>query len=242
MNTEQRMLTDHRRAFVWSLGLLGCCLASLFLVGRHPPELAPLTTARFIGRFDTTMYRWMADIRNAPLTWISKVLNVVGGGLVTIPVRIGAVLALAIRRRWARCIAFALTWALSEFALSWLKAWFHRGRPPHPLVVTSGYSFPSGHAVAAAATGVALVIAFFAPGARRRWEWIAVAFTFAMAMSRVYLAAHWFSDVVAGVLLGAGIAIFSAATVTECRDLIFRGQHEPVPEDTDPPTDPQVAK
>jgi membrane-associated phospholipid phosphatase len=225
MNADPQMLANHRRAFVWSLGLLAGCVASLFLVGRHAPELAPLTTVRIVGRFDATMYRWMTDIRNTPLTGISKGLNLLGGGVVTIPVRIAAVLVLAFRRHWARCIAFALTWALSELALTGLKAWFHRGRPPFPMVLTGGFSFPSGHAVAAAATGVALVLAFFpADERRRRWEWLAVGFTFVMAMSRVYLAAHWFSDVVAGTLLGAGIAIFSAATVTECRDLVFRSR------------------
>jgi hypothetical protein len=77
--------------------------------------------------------------------------------------------------------------------------------------------------VAGTATAVALVLAFFPPGARRRrWEWLAVAFAFVMAFSRVYLNAHWFSDVVGGVLLGAGVALGSAATVTEVRDIWFR--------------------
>jgi membrane-associated phospholipid phosphatase len=229
LSTQPQMLANHRRAFVWSLALLAGCVAFLYLVGRHPTEAAPLTTVRFVGRFDSTMYGWMVDIRDTWLTWICKALNVIGGGIVTIPVRVIAVIVLALRRRWARCLAFALTWATSEIALTTLKAWFHRGRPPYPLVVTNGFSFPSGHAVAAAATSVALVLAFFPAGARRRrWEWLAVAFAFVMSMSRVYLAAHWFSDVVAGTLLGAGIAVFWAATVTECRDLLFRSRGEPI--------------
>ena len=63
---------------------------------------------------------------------------------------------------------------------------------------------------------VALVLVFFPAGPeRRRWEWLAVAFAFVMALSRVYLRAHWLSDVVAGVLLGAGVALGVAATVSE---------------------------
>jgi len=32
-------------------------------------------------------------------------------------------------------------------------------------------------------------------------------FSFLMALSRVYLRAHWLSDVVAGALIGAGLAL-----------------------------------
>ncbi|HTG47481.1 MAG TPA: phosphatase PAP2 family protein [Actinomycetota bacterium] len=234
---DPRLLAHHRRALGFALLLLAACGASLFAVGKHAPELAPLTTVRFIGRFDATVDRAMDHIRVLPLTWLCKVLNVLGSGLVTIPVRIATVLYLAWRRHWARFLAFALTWATSEIVLQVLKASFHRGRPPNPLVITHDFSFPSGHAVATAATSVALVLALLPPGEhRRKWEWLAVGISFVMSFSRVYLAAHWFSDVVVGTMLGAGIAIFWAAFVTECRDLLDRARGgpgagpDPVPE------------
>jgi membrane-associated phospholipid phosphatase len=224
------VLIDHRRAFLYALALLAALAFIGLAVGRHPPEVAPHTTIGSVGRFDLKVYRWMDDIRNTPLTWLFRFLNVVGSGIVTIPVRAVASIVLAVRRRWRAFGAFVVTWAGSELLQTFLKSWFHRGRPPGALVVTKGFSFPSGHAVAGAATAVALVLAFFPPGDRRRkWEWIAIGFAFVMAFSRVYLYAHWFSDVVAGVLLGFGIAIGAAALATEVRDLALRGRQEPAP-------------
>ncbi len=217
------MLTNHRRTFLYSLGLL-VLMALVFVgVGRHPPELAPVTTFRFIGHLDERTYRAMEDVRNVVLSAIARVLNVVGGGIVTIPLRIVVALWLAFRRRWRAFATWVLTWVAAEIVLEAAKAYYHRGRPPNPLVATTGYSFPSGHAVAGAATAVALVLVLLPAGARRRkWEIVAVAFSFVMAMSRVYLNAHWLSDVVAGVLLGTGVALGAAALATEVRDIALR--------------------
>lgn len=220
------MLRRHRRAFLWSAALLACAVGTLFLVGKHPTVDAPVTTLPVIGRIDLVVYDWVERIRVAPLTWLFRALNVIGGGIVTIPLRAVALGLLAARRRWHAFSAFALTWATAEVTLWLLKRWFARGRPPDALVATVGFSFPSGHAVAGAATAVALVLAFFLPAAeRRRWEWIAVGFSFLMAFSRVYLHAHWLSDVAAGVLLGSGIAIFWFAALTELRHVSIRRSH-----------------
>jgi undecaprenyl-diphosphatase len=224
------MLMNHRRALRYAGALGGVLVLLLIAVGRHAPEVAPRTTLRAVGVFDQHVYDWMGSIRNVVLSGIFRVLNVVGGGIVTIPLRTVASLILLLRRRWRAFAAFVLTWATSEILLTVLKAYFHRGRPPEPLVVPIGYSFPSGHAVAATATAVALVLAFFPPGAlRRKWEWLAVGFAFVMAFSRVYLHAHWFSDVVAGVLLGASVALASAAVATEVRNIWFRRHGIPTP-------------
>ena len=216
------MLNDHRRTFWYALGLLASLGFVLIAVGRHPPGLAPLTSLPFVGRFDQQMYDAVDHIRVTPLTWAFRSLNVIGGGVVTIPLRAIASIYLLARRWWRRAGGFILTWAASELVLTFLKSWFHRGRPPAPIVEIVGYSFPSGHATAAAATAVAIVLAFFHAGPeRRKWEAIAVSFAFIMAFSRVYLHAHWFSDVVAGVLLGSGIALGAFAVANEVATLVL---------------------
>lgn len=217
------MLVNHRRAFWWSVALLAAMAFVFIAVGRNPPEAAPATSLAFVGEFDLAVYRAMDDVRTDALTWIAQALNVIGSGVVTIPLRIVVSIWLIVQTRWRALAVWLLTWGVAELTLRVAKDFFHRGRPPESLVETVGFSFPSGHAVAGAATAVALVLVLLPAGrARRRWEVAAVGFAFVMALSRVYLRAHWLSDVVAGVLLGAGVALATAAIVTEIRDIAVR--------------------
>jgi membrane-associated phospholipid phosphatase len=217
------VLSNHRRAIGWSAVLLGAMVFVFAAVGRHPPSSAPTTTLPFVGEFDLSVFRWMDDIRNGVLTLLARFLNVLGSGLVTIPLRIIVAAWLLVQTRWRAFATWMITWAAAELIVTAAKTFFHRGRPPDPLVDVVGFSFPSGHAVAGAAIAVALVLVLMPAGpARRRWELAAIAFAFVMAMSRVYLNAHWFSDVVAGVLLGAGVALGTAGVVTEIRDVALR--------------------
>ena len=57
-------------------------------------------------------------------------------------------------------------------------------------------SFPSGHATTAMALGLALALLF------PRLRWVFLSLCFWIAMSRLFLAAHYPSDVLAGGLLG----------------------------------------
>jgi membrane-associated phospholipid phosphatase len=172
-----------------------------------------------IQRVDNRWLRLMLDVRSGPLTAIAKVFNVLGLVYVIWPVRLVVAGFLALRRRWWHFAAFLSAVVLSEAAIGTLKSVYDRARPPHPLVGTSGGSFPSGHAVAASATAVAIVIALFPEGPRRYW-WgaVAVAFSLLMGLSRTYLAAHWLSDSVGGILLGTSIALGTAVLVHLVRE------------------------
>ena len=103
---------------------------------------------------------------------------------------------------------------LSQLLIGPVKDLYERPRPPLPLVETTGFSFPSGHAVATGAIAVALAIVLVPAGIRRRTiELLAILVVIAMATSRVYLRAHWISDALAGAVMGAGITVAVAAVV-----------------------------
>ena len=207
---------NHRRVFVYAALLLLATGLIFVGVGKHPGQPGTVTTLPAIGRFDGDVFTWIDAHRNAVATAIAKGLNLIGSGFVTIPLRIVVAAYLLLRRRRRAFVTWILVWIIAEVSLTLAKNWYMRMRPPDPLVLTSGFSFPSGHAVATASIVVALVIVSMPAGARRRkWELAAAAAAFVMGLSRVYLNAHWFSDVVAGALLGTAVALGCAALVTE---------------------------
>jgi undecaprenyl-diphosphatase len=196
-----------------------------------------------IQRIDDSWLRLNVANRSAALTVIAKFFNVLGLVYVTLPVRIAIAGYLALRRRWWHCAAFVAAIVLSEVLIGTLKGIYDRARPPGSLVATSGASFPSGHSIAASVTIVAAVIALVPPGRRRAWWGAgAVAFSVVMAASRAYLAAHWLSDAVAGILLGTSCALLAALVVGELQrhwtgrqaDSPVRPAGRPAPDTTQP--------
>lgn len=123
---------------------------------------------------------------------------------------IGAVLAAwmwrAGARRWAGLAALAIPGGLLLNVL--LKYAFQRARPGvgEPLVNLASYSFPSGHANGAALLYATLACWLWArlPRAQARYA-VAAAVVMALlvAASRVYLGAHYLTDVLAGMAEGS---------------------------------------
>ncbi|HET7474468.1 MAG TPA: phosphatase PAP2 family protein [Dermatophilaceae bacterium] len=121
-------------------------------------------------------------------------------------------------RRLFRIAAFvAVTGIGSSVLNSLVKDAVHRARPvvSSPLVHEPGLSFPSGHAQAAI-VGYAVLLLVFLPVLHGAWRRLVVSFAAVMVLaigfSRIALAAHYVSDVLAGFILGAAwVAAMTAA-------------------------------
>jgi membrane-associated phospholipid phosphatase len=170
----------------------------------------------------------VVDFDNSAASWAATHVTGATSHVVTAMTDLGStpviiVLAVAVAAygvwRWHRVsiLAFLTIVVGGQFLMSNLiKFGVERARPDiHRLSVFSGSSFPSGHSTAAAATFAALALILSrgrAPTVRSILAGLAVSIAVVVACSRVLLGVHWFSDVVAGLLLGwSWFAICSVA-------------------------------
>lgn len=141
---------------------------------------------------------------------LSRVMLFISDSHETVRLLAAAVL-LAMWRLYRKDGAAAMTLAVvpfGELLNLGLKQIFQRPRPvvPEPLVHLSTYSFPSGHAVASTLFYAAVCALVLQRTQSRGWRIAAVSGAVSMVLlvgfSRVYLGAHYVSDVLAGIAVG----------------------------------------
>lgn len=144
------------------------------------------------------------------LAWIP---GHVGGPVLAAVTGVVVVATLAILRWWWAAITVAVTLVLCIAIAAPLARVVARIRPEDSLAEVVPTSFPSGHVAFAAALTTVLALLF------RHWLWWAVGAVWViwMAWSRTYLAAHWLTDVIGGVVLGVAVGILVWAAVETIR-------------------------
>ena len=159
-------------------------------------------------RIDSEVHQWARTAYTSGSTRFFTAMTVIGTpvGLGVVVLVIVALLAMRKRWRWAAYLVF--TSGVGGLLNLQLKAYFARARPDlaEALRHTSGYSFPSGHAMGA--TVVFGALSYLAFRIIPQWRWRAAAVAFAVSMivaiasSRIYLGVHWISDIAAGIAAG----------------------------------------
>lgn len=198
-------------AALTGLGMSVAAVAAVSAVVGMGLLFAMARTNRGLARWDSSFARFGAEHASDASTSFLKAVTWFGGtsGAIACGL-IAAVVALAHDRRHGRSIvAFCAVVIAGQFALSnMVKVLVDRARPDlRPLTGFSGTSFPSGHATAAAATllAVALVLGRRRSPTARAAIWaVAISLASMVAATRVLLGVHWFTDVLAGLLLGWG--------------------------------------
>ena len=153
---------------------------------------------------DLAVHHGMFALRNPLADQALAFFATLGDAAVLLPAIIGTFLWLWWRRRhaaawhWLAAPAFA-------FVLAHMLGWLIDIPPPPAATMAVGFGFPS-----ATVTLATVVYGFFAvliarelPGRRRVWPYMVAALLVGLlGFSRLYLGAHWLSDVLAGICLG----------------------------------------
>ncbi|HEV2980763.1 MAG TPA: phosphatase PAP2 family protein [Solirubrobacteraceae bacterium] len=171
-----------------------------------------------IGSAEREAMETLAEHRTEPWITLARAITWAGSASVLVPLGAACCLLLAragmSRPAWTLALSLAGAIVISDL----VKLLTSRPRPPvEHLQAVTGSSWPSGHATQACAFWLALAFALSGPvsrGVARVCVLGALLLALGVAWSRVYLGVHYPSDVVAGLVLGGGWAVFVARVLS----------------------------
>ncbi len=188
-----------------TLGLLVMILG-FWIFAEIAEDIAP--NGKMLAR-DHAVTNWFHAHATPGLTVAARSITAFGSVAVLSVLSLGVLLLLGWQRAWNRFLIFASGMIGGSVLNILLKHFFQRQRPvlENPLVTLSSYGFPSGHTMGATTFYGLLVLLTFASW--RRWSRRLVAVVLAglvvvaIGLTRIYLGAHFLTDVLAAFAAGA---------------------------------------
>lgn len=157
-------------------------------------------------RADTAINHLIQSVRTPFADSVMAVITSLGDATVTGALVVIVVAWLSFRRTYATAVAVAFTMGIAAVFVPAMKAVLHKPRPIQIYSGADAFSFPSGHTTLATVLYgvVAVLISKSLPRPAQIVIFtVAGAIVGAVGLSRIYLSAHWPSDVLGGFLFGA---------------------------------------
>lgn len=162
-----------------------------------------------------SLYTLLQGLRTPVGDHIMVICSELGDSAVIMPLVAAVLVWMLWQRRWRELLYWLAAIGFAVLAVGLLKHMLHF---PRPVTLYSGidaYSFPSGHATMSMVVYGYLAV-LGAEAMHPRWHWLVYAATLLLvgliALSRLYLGAHWLADVAGGIGLGsAWVALLAVA-------------------------------
>lgn len=159
-----------------------------------------------VAEVDRGARRLIREGRPAALQTPMRVVSALATGYVLLPVTLACSVVLWRRRERVAALVLPAIGLGAVVALALTKWVIDKPRPK-----LRGYGFPSGHVFGVTVFVVIAVYLLWRFDARRGWQRATraggIVFVTAVGYSRIYVDAHWLSDVVGGLLAGIAFAL-----------------------------------
>ena len=193
---------EHPEARGMTLLTLLLVIASWLLLTLLPGKLTPDS---WLGNLNLYLYHQLQNLRGPLGDEVLVFITELGSGWVLYGFTALMSAWLLWRRHWRVTLHWLITIAGVSVMTQALQAYTEVPRPPAVDAAALSYSFPSAHAAVSIAVFGFLAVAI-ARELRSNWHWVpyssAVFLVVAISFSRLYLGAHWFSDILGGWSLG----------------------------------------
>ena len=199
----ERAWSHRHDPHAWWLAILAVAFVGAAAAFAHVVE--DYLTGDPIVRWDVDFARWLHERSSHTLVDVFQVVTWAGNAIVLALVTAAALVLLLRRRLLGTAVLVVAVAAGIELLNAGLKLVFHRPRPELAFVHLDTYSFPSGHASGSAAIYALLAVLVarrLGLGGRLLVGIATVALLLVIGFSRLYLGAHYLSDVLAGLSLG----------------------------------------
>jgi membrane protein DedA with SNARE-associated domain/membrane-associated phospholipid phosphatase len=172
---------------------------------------------------DKNVAEWLYERTTPGMTSLMQLITDLGSTYWVSGIAVLTAIVLWWKRFWYRLLALMLVVPGGMVMDILLKMAVHRNRPSlnGSASLFQGYSFPSGHTMAA--TLLYGVLVLFAVIALKRWRWrvltviIAIFTVLLVGFSRMYLGAHYLSDVLGAAAAGLAWLVLCLTAVDTLR-------------------------
>ncbi len=200
--TNRQNPRDHHQLTLVLLSLLSLLLFVVVFISA--------ITSGFLTHLNQPLFHFLQSLRNEPSDRFFILLTLLLKPQLAVVISALITLGLLLKKQWRTAWFFLVLMLTATLFVFLFKHLYYSPRPHGFLLYDKSSSFPSGHTT----LSVALFgfLAFITASLfNKKWHWIpyliAGLFIFLVSLSRLYLGAHWFTDILGAYFLGFAILL-----------------------------------